>query len=72
MQNYMNSEEKKNEVNTQAELSDEKWTCECGKENTGKFCGECGKGKKTTKKCPNCGKENEENSKFCNECGTKL
>ncbi len=47
------------------------WTCTCGKENTGKFCSECG-GKKPTAAgawtCP-CGKENT--GKFCSECGAK-
>ncbi|MBQ3900102.1 MAG: SPFH domain-containing protein [Clostridia bacterium] len=44
------------------------WTCECGKENTGKFCSECGKPKPEADKwiC-SCGAENS--GKFCSECG---
>jgi membrane protease subunit (stomatin/prohibitin family) len=52
--------------------SENSWVCECGKENTGKFCSECGKPqpKPETKfeswVCE-CGKENT--GKFCSECG---
>ncbi len=44
------------------------WKCECGAENTGKFCGECGKPKPQpiTWRCE-CGAENT--GKFCAECG---
>lgn len=43
------------------------WKCECGAENTGKFCSECGKPMpSSTWKCE-CGKENT--GKFCSECG---
>ena len=49
------------------------WKCpNCGAENTGKFCMECGTPKPAapaTWKCPNCGAENT--GKFCMECGTK-
>lgn len=46
------------------------WTCSCGKENSGKFCAECGgkKPEENTWKCA-CGKENS--GKFCPECGGK-
>ena len=47
------------------------WTCECGAQNTGKFCMECGKPKPAPAgawKCPQCGSENI--GKFCMECGT--
>ena len=46
------------------------WTCACGKQNTGKFCGECG-AKKPDEGwvCPACGKQNS--GKFCGECGAK-
>ncbi len=45
------------------------WTCECGTENTGKFCGQCGKPAPAPSNvwvCE-CGKENT--GKFCSECG---
>jgi membrane protease subunit (stomatin/prohibitin family) len=47
------------------------WKCECGANNTGKFCAECGKSK-PQQTAPNawkceCGAENT--GKFCAECG---
>jgi len=42
------------------------WVCECGTENTGKFCQNCGKPKKTGWVCE-CGAENTGN--FCQNCG---
>ena len=51
------------------------WKCECGTENTGKFCMECGKPKPAapaTLKCPKCGAEWPIGTKFCGECGQKL
>lgn len=42
-----------------------KWTCQCGAENSGKFCCECGQPKPTWT-C-SCGAENK--GKFCMECG---
>ena len=42
-----------------------KWTCQCGAENSGKFCCECGLPKPTWT-C-SCGAENK--GKFCMECG---
>ena len=44
------------------------WKCECGNENTGKFCANCGKPKPVanTWTC-SCGSVN--NGKFCAECG---
>lgn len=45
------------------------WKCECGKDNTGKFCSECGKPAPAPAKewtCE-CGKVNT--GKFCSECG---
>ena len=47
------------------------WKCACGKENTGKFCSECGTPKPAPAgawKCA-CGAENT--GKFCSECGAK-
>ena len=44
------------------------WKCECGAENTGKFCSECGKPKPQREEwiC-SCGAVNK--GKFCSECG---
>lgn len=68
MQKYNESEPK---VENQKDEKEE-WTCECGTINRGKFCSECGKKKKVSKKCPNCGTINDQDSKFCDECGNKL
>lgn len=45
------------------------WTCKCGKENTGKFCVDCGSPKPTADEwiC-SCGAKNS--GKFCQECGS--
>ncbi|MFA5657989.1 MAG: SPFH domain-containing protein [Oscillospiraceae bacterium] len=45
------------------------WKCECGAENTGKFCSECGKPepKKPEGWRCECGAENT--GRFCSECG---
>ena len=47
------------------------WTCECGKENTGKFCTNCGKPQPSENgwNCTKCGTLNK--GKFCMNCGTK-
>lgn len=42
------------------------WKCECGHENVGKFCAECGKPKSSDWKC-SCGHTNK--GKFCADCG---
>ncbi len=44
------------------------WKCECGGENTGKFCTECGKPQANGWKC-GCGSVNK--GKFCPECGAR-
>ncbi len=46
------------------------WTCECGEENSGNFCNNCGSKKvvKDTWAC-SCGADNT--GKFCGECGSK-
>ena len=45
------------------------WQCECGTNNTGKFCMNCGKPKPEASgwNCPKCGTVNQ--SKFCMNCG---
>lgn len=46
------------------------WKCGCGKENSGKFCSECGSRKPETFKCGSCGHEiTGQKPKFCPECG---
>lgn len=53
----------------QAQNTQDGWRCNCGEENTGKFCKNCGKGKPAPQdswKC-SCGEENS--SKFCKNCG---
>ncbi len=48
------------------------WVCACGKENTGKFCSECGKERPQNQKkfCSECGQE--VSGKFCSNCGNKI
>jgi len=60
------------EANANAEANSDAWTCDCGSENTSKFCPECGS-KKPDYKCPSCDYVFEKDSafKFCPECGTK-
>lgn len=48
------------------------WTCSCGAQNTGKFCGNCGSPKPEAAGpwfCTNCGTQNTRN--FCSGCGSK-
>ncbi len=54
--------------NGSSQNSTNKWKCQCGAENTGKFCTECGKAKPELNKWKcQCGAENT--GKFCSECG---
>lgn len=50
----------------------ELWVCpQCGKENAGNFCGDCGTARPVESAvwtCPQCGQKNESN--FCTNCGT--
>ena len=43
------------------------WTCACGSENSGKFCGVCGKPKPANGWTCSCGAVNK--GKFCTQCG---
>ena len=48
------------------------WTCSCGAQNTGRFCGNCGSPRPEAAGpwfCTNCGTQNSGN--FCSACGTK-
>lgn len=55
--------------NAQTSTPANSWKCACGKDNTGKFCSDCGTPKPvvSTWKCA-CGKDNT--GKFCSDCGT--
>lgn len=47
------------------------WTCSCGAQNAGKFCGECGSPRPQAAQGPwtcSCGAQNT--GKFCGECGS--
>lgn len=64
------NEQPKPSSNDKATTQDNSWKCDCGNENTGKFCSECGNKKiddNTFWVC-NCGNENT--GKFCSECGS--
>ena len=55
--------------------TDAGWTCpECGTENAGKFCTNCGAARPASLFCPNCGAEIDGTAsyKFCPNCGTNL
>ena len=57
--------ETKTDVQTDTGTS---WTCECGEENTGNFCSNCGKPRPSAEwTCPDCGNVNKGN--FCSNCG---
>ena len=45
------------------------WTCECGHENTGKFCSECGKPQPVQAVGWMCECGHKNTGKFCSECG---
>lgn len=45
------------------------WTCACGNENTGNFCGNCGNKKPDAEWTCSCGVKNS--GKFCGNCGNK-
>ncbi len=45
------------------------WKCECGADNTGKFCTNCGKPQPAQGWTCSCGAVNQ--GKFCSECGAK-
>ena len=55
----------------QAPSGDDSWRCQCGQENTGKFCERCGSPRPQTDPygwtCAGCGAFNK--GKFCSECG---
>ena len=47
------------------------WICgNCGTENTGNFCANCGAS--ASKTCPRCGSPVKADAAFCPNCGKKL
>lgn len=64
-----NVEEQKEEAKVE-EPKTEAWTCECGTQNEGKFCHNCGKPKAKT--CQKCGVALPKDAKFCSNCGEKV
>lgn len=45
------------------------WTCECGANNSGKFCAECGKPRPQQPETWTCACGAKNSGKFCSECG---
>lgn len=62
--------EKKEEEIAPKKPENEKWDCECGTQNEGKFCYHCGKPR--PKMCKNCKTNLAEDAKFCSNCGNKV
>ena len=51
------------------------WKCECGADNSGNFCTNCGKAKPAPAAggfCPQCGTAITPGAKFCTNCGKQL
>lgn len=46
------------------------WKCECGAENSGRFCPECGRKAPEAQKTWTCACGTENTGKFCTECGS--
>jgi len=44
------------------------WRCNCGNENSGKFCSECGSPRPSSEWICRCGTKNK--GRFCSECGS--
>ena len=47
------------------------WRCDCGKENSGKFCSDCGEKRPAAPGSWTCGCGAENTGKFCPECGAQ-
>lgn len=62
-------ETKTEEPVVEEETSNNKWSCECGSENEGNFCTNCGTAK--PKFCKKCNSKLGKDSKFCSNCGEK-
>ena len=51
------------------------WVCDCGEQNSTKFCGACGSAPPVPVVCPKCKWKrpaDKSSMKFCGECGTKF
>ncbi len=61
------NKEQSKQANTEQQEETAKWKCDCGIENEGNFCANCGKPK--PKYCKKCKAKLGEDDKFCSNCG---
>lgn len=69
MQNPANTAVQGNAAAQQGQNAANVWTCECGSENSGKFCSQCGKPKPQEPETWTCACGQVNSGKFCSECG---
>ncbi|MCH5202901.1 MAG: SPFH domain-containing protein [Oscillospiraceae bacterium] len=70
-QQQMMQQQMQQQAQQQTAPAQNSWQCSCGKENTGKFCVECGTPKPVTQDGWTCSCGAVNKGKFCMECGQK-
>ena len=64
------TQSEKTQANEEQKAEIAKWKCDCGVENEGNFCVNCGNPK--PKFCKKCNVKLEKDAKFCSNCGEKV